>query len=221
MSARRARLAPVIAIDSGNHRERFLAWRDALVQEHCHSEPDCPNCGTATCLVSPIARRVHSQLPSSFDLEDLIATGNLALLHLATRYRPFEHGGTPFSAFARKGIRGAMLNSVRRHVYEESTRPPIDESLFEDHGARIATSIDQGRLMKRLREAIAALPARQQAVVAAYYAEVLPRALRDASGGFVKIDHLACVGSALGLPEWKVIAEHSAVIEELRRKLAG
>ena len=75
------------------------AARDALVIAHAG-------------LVVAIARRLKSRLPPSFDLDDLIGVGNIALLQAATRYRPGDHAGTPFSVYARQRIRGAMLDSV-------------------------------------------------------------------------------------------------------------
>lgn len=209
--ARGPRSARVVSIDSGDHREKFLTYRDELVREHLP-------------LVETVARRLHSQLPACFDLDDLIAAGNLALVRLATRYRPREHGGAPFSAFARIRIRGAMLDSIKGHRGEEAAHAPLSETernSMVDNGASIEIGIDEDRLRERLRSTIAALPSRQRAVIAAFYSENLPRPLRDKQHRFQRLDHLACVGAALGLPEWRVIREHAAAIEELRRRLAG
>jgi len=144
----KARPPPVVSIDSGGHRERFLAKRNALVESHLY-------------LVPPIAQRIHRGLPPSFDLDDLCSTGYLALLHLATRYHPRTHGGAPFASFARPRIRGAILNSIRRNAYTENTRPPIDtEPRALDKGDQINSAIDSDRFRQRLINDLAELPER-------------------------------------------------------------
>lgn len=197
---------PVVSIDSGGHRERVLARRDELVQEHLS-------------LVPPIARRLIVGLPPCFDLEDLVAVGNLALLHAATRYRPLEHGGAPFSAFARPRIKGEILNSITRRNWEESTRPPIDDAPEPISPACIEINTHESLLRERVTEAVARLPAHQQAVLATYYAETLPRA-RDAKKRLLAdTDRIVRIGCVLGLPEWRVIREHADAIAELQRRL--
>lgn len=198
---------PVVSIDSGGHRDRVLARRDELVKENLS-------------LVPPIARRIALALPPCFDVDDLVAVGNLALIHAATRYRPLEHGGAPFSAFARPRIKGEILNSVTRRNWEESTRPPIDDAPEPIEPACIEIDTDRRLLRERVAEAIGRLPAHQKAVIAAYYAETLPRARERLTRKFLPgSDHLVTVGSALGLPEWEVIRQHADAIAELRRRL--
>ena len=198
-----SRPPPPTPIDSGGHRARVLARRDALVEAHLS-------------LVPPIAQRISLRLPPCFDLSDLIAVGNLGLLHAATRYRPRAHAGTPFSAFARPRIRGEILNSLRRKNWEESTRPSIDDhpasrTDYQENEPRIEASIEidlDARILEgRIAEAISRLPGRQGDIVRAYYSEAMPS--------------LAVVGSALGLSEWRVIREHADAIAELRRRLRG
>jgi RNA polymerase sigma factor (sigma-70 family) len=171
----------VVPIDSGGHRERTLAKRDALVESH-------------TYLVPPIARRLHSSLPPSFDLDDLIATGHLGLLHAATQYRPRAHGG-------------AMLDSVRRRNYDENTRPSLEEAIEPSIQNVIEISIDERRLRKKVAEAIKFLPQRQQAVLARYY--------------FGPNPSLAAVGAALGLKECRVVRELADAIAQLRKRLGA
>ena len=200
-------LSEIITINSGSHRERFLADRDELVREHLY-------------LVLPIANRIKEHLPPSFDVDDLIASGNLALLHLATRYRPREHGGAPFSAFARPRIRGAIFDSIRRRMWEENTRSSMDDAPEPvDRSIEITIAIDQRRMRERLAEAVTRLPARQRAVIAAYYTERLPPLRDPGTNLFIKGRRMATVGAALGLPEWHVEREHADAIAELRRRL--
>ncbi|MCU1325724.1 MAG: polymerase sigma factor, FliA/WhiG family/RNA polymerase sigma factor, sigma-70 family, partial [Bryobacterales bacterium] len=93
--------AKVVSIEAGSHRARLIERRNELVMSHLD-------------LVESVARSVFAGLPPTFLLEDLIQTGRVALLDAATRYRPQQHGGAPFSAFARQVVRGAILNSTRR-----------------------------------------------------------------------------------------------------------
>ena len=176
-----------MSIASGGHRARFLAKRDALVEANLH-------------LVPPIANHIHRKLPPSFDLDDLLATGYLALIHVATRYRPREHGGAPFSAFVRPRINGAILDSIRRRHWEENTRPPLDDTPEPSSDDRIYlnTKLDERALKKRLLRAIAGLPARP----------------RDCAGHFQSL-----AAKLAEIHEWRAAAGHVEAITELRRGL--
>ena len=116
----KARRDPVVSISAGAHRSKVIAKRDALIEE---------NRG----LVLQIAHRIMKRLPPSFELQDLVQAGNVALVEAALRYRPAEHKDTPFSAFARKSVEGAILNSVSRKNYEESTRVGIQTLSYRSH----------------------------------------------------------------------------------------
>lgn len=144
-------------------------------------------------LVAAIAKSVHAKLPRSFDLGDLIAVGNIALLTAAGRYD--SNRSTPFQAFARFVIRGAILDSCRRKHYIENTRPsiddpgsqiqPIDSDEYFDLekygplGARALfrvairpmpeDSIDRDRAKQRISSAVGRLPEEQQQVLAAAF----------------------------------------------------
>lgn len=177
--------APVIPIDQGNRRGRVIEARRRLIKAHVE-------------LVPPIAEKIKEQLPPSFDLGDLIGAGNLGLVIAAKKYRPGQHGGCPFSAFARHRIRGAILDSVRRRHYTENTRPSIEDIELAQLGAetrsadrhrqhlvdgdtrrlkaaatipRIDEDLDRSALLKRLKAALGRLSARQKALLDKYYAE--------------------------------------------------
>lgn len=202
--------ASVVSIDAGSHRQRVLARRDELVTQHLE-------------LVEGIARSVARSLPPCFDLDDLIATGNLALIHAATRYRPRAHNGTPFAAYARKAIHGAIVESVRRRNYTEATRPGlqiVQPKTIRPRGghlldtdipemARLATpavaedAIDAMRLARRLAEAVAWLPPAQQRVLRIYYDADEPT--------------LQEVARRLAFSKSRTRELHAAAIEELRR----
>jgi RNA polymerase sigma factor (sigma-70 family) len=182
----------IVAIDFGGHRERVLARRDELVGEHLQ-------------LVLSIARQVKRRLPLSFDLDDLIAAGNLALTHAATRYRPSDHNETPFSAFARLAIHGAMIDTVRRKAFTEATRPGLDDAPEPWFEPVIEICIDAGRLRDRLNDAIARLTPQHRSVLADYYG--------------VEEPSLAVVATRIGLSPRRVGQLHAEAIDELRRCL--
>ncbi len=74
------------------------SMRDQLVMEHLG-------------LVKAMASRLSSRLPSQVEQEDLVSVGMIGLIDAAGRFRPAL--GVPFSAFARRRIHGAMLDSLR------------------------------------------------------------------------------------------------------------
>jgi RNA polymerase sigma factor for flagellar operon FliA len=75
-----------------------LAERDRLVIDHVG-------------LVKTIASRLAQRLPSQVEVVDLISVGVLGLIDAAGRYQPAT--GVPFDAFARRRVRGAMLDALR------------------------------------------------------------------------------------------------------------
>lgn len=150
--------SPPSQVNRQGHTARLRARRDALVDAHLP-------------LVRQIAQSVARSLPPSFDLDDLIAEGNLALLHCATRFKPDAFGNPPFAAYARNRIRGAILDSVRRRHYLEATRPSIDDVTPASCAPVVEISIDRLRQGKRVRDAIAFLPADQQKLIVTRYLE--------------------------------------------------
>lgn len=62
-------------------------------------------------LVDHVARRAGSRFPRHIDRQDLVAAGRLGLTEAAMRF-DFDHGG-PFSPFAARRIRGAILDLMR------------------------------------------------------------------------------------------------------------
>jgi RNA polymerase sigma factor (sigma-70 family) len=135
------------------HRRTAREKRDKLITQHLD-------------LVAAIARSLHEHCPPSIALDDLIQTGNLALIIAAERFSPQQHGGAPFSAYARQRIRGAMLDSFRRRHWTNATMEPA----IPDRGAAtvIETELDQGRLRRRVRAAVQQLPAAERAIVAGH-----------------------------------------------------
>ena len=62
-------------------------------------------------LVQRIARQIHSRLPQSVELDDLISVGVVGLIESIARYNPSR--GVPFDTYARHRIRGAILDALR------------------------------------------------------------------------------------------------------------
>lgn len=161
----------VICIDSGQHRGRVTRRRNALIESHLY-------------LVPPIATRIHRGLPPSFDLDDLIAEGNVGLLRAAIRYRPQQHNRTPFSAYARRKIRGAILDITRRRHYTAATHDSLDQR--EERGCqplaipnRTDAVFDEKLTHEQLQRALARLTPTQRGVLINWYTQT-PSAHADA-----------------------------------------
>jgi RNA polymerase sigma factor (sigma-70 family) len=182
------------AIPRPSAASRARARRDTLILDHMH-------------LVPPIARWAKAHLPPSFELDDLINSGNLALIRAASRYQPGAHGNASFASFACPSIRGGILDSVRRRNYEEATRPPlplgkrIDGFYTEAH----LEGIDQRALSGHLARAIADLSPRHRAVVQ-----------RCFLGGVTRKG----VSRALGLKRYRIDETKAEALAELRRRLS-
>lgn len=175
-------------------------------------------------LVPPIARRVHRRLPPSFDLDDLIGEGFVGLMHAAQRYRPQAHGGTPFSAFARPRIHGAIVDSVRRRAWVENTANPLDDAPEGTQApslpylisgpvlagpkprgpGRPSATFRSNHLPKPLARALRELSARQRAILGAFYGD---------AGTLTEIAQM------LHLSPAQATAEHAAALNTLRSVL--
>lgn len=185
--------------------------RDALIQKHIH-------------LVQPIAERVKEHLPPSFDLEDLISEGYIGLITAAARYRPRSHGRTPFSAFARMRIRGAIIDSVRRRAWLENTANPLEDAAEPVHertlpflvrgphdpmprrrGLGAPTAFRPDHLPPRLRRGLLELTARQRVILGSLYGP-----------GEYTITEIA---EDLLLTVEQITSEHAAALESLRKIL--
>jgi RNA polymerase sigma factor (sigma-70 family) len=189
--------SPCVSIASGKHRAHVLARRDALVTEHIG-------------LVPPIAGRIHLTLPPSFDLDELTAVGNFALVRAATRYRPEEHGGAPFSAYARAAIEGAIQDTFRRNKFAEQTREGIGGNgnviEFPAPAPDLPERIDLARRFASLRSVITAcLTPLQAAVVDEYYSPAMPE--------------LAHVALWLGVTRRQAEKAHASAIRTLRERM--
>ena len=203
-----------VCITTGNHRARVLARRDALVVEHLH-------------LVAPIAGTIRRTLPPCFDLDEMIAVGQFALVRAATRYRPAEHDGTPFDAYARAAIAGAIKDTFRRKKWQELTACGLDETgaerrdsegdgdrrtpsprenaVLEFPAPAIEARIDLARRFASLRNLITTcLTSREAAVVDLYYSPAMP--------------DLPAVARELGITRAMAEKAHASAIRTLRAR---
>lgn len=183
----------VLSISSGDHRAAVLARRDALVETHLD-------------LARSIARSVAASLPRTFELEDLTATGFVGLLKAATNYNPRLHGNTPFTAYARPVIRGAILDSVRRGKYIENTRASISD-IGEplDRAPDREGDMDRARLASSVARAVDGLGDRHRNVVEWHYHHE---------------ERLPVVGERLSVGKSRASQLHCEAIRELRTQLA-
>lgn len=182
----------IISIDSGGHRERVLARRDALVAGHLD-------------LVRSIASGLRSAVPMCFSFDDLVAAGHVGLMQAAIRYRPADHGGTPFDAYARPVIRGAILDTVRRKQYQESMRAGLDQVPEPSVEPDFVHQIDSARMRQRVAEAMGKLEARERAVLLDYYGPEEPS--------------LAVVARRIGVSTRAASRLHVAAVDRLRELL--
>jgi RNA polymerase sigma factor for flagellar operon FliA len=64
-------------------------------------------------LVRPIARRLHFSIGKCVALEDLVAYGDKGLVQAASRFDRTR--AIPFAAFARRRIKGSIVDGIRAH----------------------------------------------------------------------------------------------------------
>lgn len=75
-------------------------------------------------LVTIVARTLCRRLGGSADFDELVSAGNEGLLEAARRFDP--ESGTPFRAYARFRVEGAMLDNARRNsAFPRRTRSQL------------------------------------------------------------------------------------------------
>jgi len=84
-------------------------------------------------LVAKLAREIKSNLPNNIEVDDLIQEGVIALIQSVDRYDP--RYGTTFKTYAYTGIKGSMIDYLRRLDYlPKNVRQDIkrlDKELFD------------------------------------------------------------------------------------------
>jgi RNA polymerase sigma factor (sigma-70 family) len=122
-----------------------------------------------------VARTLQRRLPASFELDDLVQEGVIGLIWAAARYQPER--GTPFQAFARPRVRGAILESCRRRNWREATHVSLDTGLgTEGHEAAVLCDRDlpdvrltEKQATQRWRRLAQTLPRRELYIIEHYY----------------------------------------------------
>jgi RNA polymerase sigma factor (sigma-70 family) len=172
-------------------------------------------------LVEPIAWAILRDLPARFELDDLVNLGRIGLMQAALRYSPRRHGGTPFSAYARPRIRGAIKDGLRRRNWTEAQHESVEylraarearsdgdghrgpDALREPTAELPVRGIDGRRLLKRILEGrVRRLSPVQAAVLSLYYSNSEPT--------------LSEVAERLGLTVAVVARERAAGIRALQ-----
>jgi RNA polymerase sigma factor (sigma-70 family) len=144
--------------------------REALTLEHVD-------------LADRIASSCRRYLPPWIDRDEARAVARLALCEAARSYDPDRHGGTPFSAYARLRIRGAVLDLHRRKNY----RYAHAEELPEQMDCRFAEGVIREHERARVRALIEELEPRLQMIVKSHavgltfreIGEALPRPVNE------------------------------------------
>lgn len=196
----------------GRPGTRSLARRDRLILEHLR-------------LVEHTAWGIAQDVGSAFDVKDLISLGHLGLIQAAGRYRPEQFGRVPFAIYAKKRIRGAILDGIRRKNWVESQheslnslleaqerrqthdgalRGPLEASPLQESSAEVPIeAIDARRVSGRLRKGyLRRLSPLQTGIMSLYYS--------DASPTFAQI------AARLQVSAEMVSREHAAALKELR-----
>lgn len=115
-----------------------------------------------------VARRVHSQLPPSFDVEDLEQEAAIQLWKEIFRWDPEQNNN--LRGFCYLAVRGACLMSVRRKHYQENTNEELEPTVesqdanpAEQYEKRIESQRYRDRELRQLakiRARLRAFPAR-------------------------------------------------------------
>lgn len=178
--------------------EAGIERRNRLVEEHAE-------------MVRTIAARIGAALPPSFELDDLIQAGMMALLKAAARYRRVQGPGftspVPFGLYARHAVRGAILDSVSGRHYRDATglELPAAEEMGRAAGPEFEAAIDRRRRLARVRHAIAYLTPEKRALLERCYgAEAMT---------------FQAAGEQIGLERRRAGEMHAEAIGELRRIL--
>lgn len=135
-------------------------------------------------LVDVEARRLAKRLPAFVALDDLVSEGYVALLKAARRYDPST--GVPFGAYARRRLRGALLDALRsldplsrrdRAEVSAGTKAWEEVSLDVAHDVPVAAAADQRAVdmaARRIDMALTALSPEDQEIVRQVWLEQEP-----------------------------------------------
>ena len=150
-------------------------------------------------LIRSVARQIHRRLPPSFELDDLVQSGVLGLIQAAEHYD--AAGGASFDTFARHRVRGAILDSVRRHEYANQSHVRLQDVPYHDPiEERIAAREEADQVAR----AVDHLQDRDRKVIEMRYGQQMT---------------LVEVGSALQVKKTRAIQLEQRAIGTLQRRL--
>jgi RNA polymerase sigma factor (sigma-70 family) len=131
-----------------------MAERNELVEQHLD-------------LVRKIAGSLLSLFPPSIEFDDLVQEGNLGLLRAAEMYDRAR--GVAFAAYAKRRVRGAILDSNRRRHYRNATHCPIEDAPEISEKPDVDQRIDEARLARTVNKVVEILPPRERGIIQRYY----------------------------------------------------
>jgi RNA polymerase sigma factor for flagellar operon FliA len=166
-------------------------------------------------IANNIAGNISKRMPGNIDPQDLRQNACLGLMHAASRYDAAK--GIPFGAYARRRIRGEVLDGLRRddHISRHARAKARAEGADADAGPVPLVYPDalvgdvlapdeyavENQCEELIQEALEFLPARERLVMLAYYF----------SGKFMRE-----IGADLGVAELRVSQIHARGLELLR-----
>lgn len=120
-------------------------------------------------VVEPIARGIHGNRPPSFELDDLISIGYVALVEAADDFDGARN--VPFEAFAKFKVRKAILEKTRRKEYREATHNEIEHwhSEMKDERTEVFEHINQQQERKQMRAAVLSIGDVHRRVIVSKY----------------------------------------------------
>jgi RNA polymerase sigma factor (sigma-70 family) len=120
-------------------------------------------------IVEPIATGIHSMRPPSFELDDLIQIGRVALIEAADSFDPSLN--VPFEAYAKFKVRNAINDATRRKQYREHTHDGICDwhAEMKDERLPIDEVIAERQERTKIRAAIVMLSESQRTVIVGKY----------------------------------------------------
>lgn len=154
-----------------------------------------------------VARAYAARVPSHFAVDELIQLAQIQVWMERKKYKPEEHPGVPFRAYAWQAVRGACRMAVRRRRWNEAFSPSVED--VDEPEALAAKCPDelfeQRKAVARVDDAVNALPAKMRKLIELRYSDGLT--VREAA-------------LKLGITETRATSLHATAIQRLRGKLA-
>jgi RNA polymerase sigma factor (sigma-70 family) len=166
-------------------RRRYVARRNRLIERHLF-------------LLPPVAHRLMRSLPTSTELDELIADGAVGLLSAAIRFERAR--GVPFARFATRYIRGAMIDGVRQGWRAARARSIVDFAMLDPRFDQVEKCLDARAIMRLESDN------RRRLVLVLYYLDQLT---------------MKRIGRMLGVSEARVSQLVNGSLRSLRQRAAA